>query len=172
MVHDPALLDKLEKLDAGSFANRVWRHMFNGIDPQLPNTRGARWNPPGTAAVYLSLESATAVAEADHSLSIQPVRPRPRSRELYEVEIRLERALDLRALDLLESLGIDDHALRAFPPDLCQAVGGGAAWLDIDGILVPSARTEGSNLVVFVDHMDPDSAITIVERTALPVTAP
>ncbi len=172
MVHDPALLDKLERIEAQPFAGRAWRHMFNGVDPRLPNTRGARWNPPGTAAVYLSLESTTAIAEADHSLNTQPVRPKPRSRELYEVEIRLERVLDLRAPDLLKSLGIDDDTLRAFPPVPCQAVGGGAAWLDLDGLLVPSARAEGSNLVAFVDHMDPDVAMTIIERTDLPVTTP
>jgi RES domain-containing protein len=170
VVHDPALLDKLEGLDLEPFAGSVWRHMFNGIDPQLPNTRGARWNPAGTAAVYLSLEADTAVAEADHSLSIQPVRPRPKSRELYKVKISLERVLDLRGPGVLHSLGIDHDALRAYPPDLCQAVGGGAAWLDVDGILVPSARAEGSNLVAFVDHMDPDSALTIIEPLDLPIT--
>jgi RES domain-containing protein len=93
VVHDPALLDELEKLVPLPFSGRAWRHMFNDIDPQLPNTRGARWNPPGTAALYLSLEPETAVAEADHALASQPVRPTPRSRELYEVEIVLQRVL-------------------------------------------------------------------------------
>lgn len=76
MIHDPALLDELEQLVTEPFFGRAWRHMFNGLDPQLPNTRGARWNPPGTAAVYLSLERATAIAEADHSLNSQ-FGPRP-----------------------------------------------------------------------------------------------
>lgn len=169
MIHDPALLDELEKLVTQHFSGRAWRHMFNGLDHQLPNTRGARWNPPGTAAIYLSLESATAVAEADHALSAQPVRPRPKSRELYEVEIELERVLDLRGEGVLERLRVGSNALRGHPPNECQAVGGAAAWLDRDGLLVPSARAPGSNLVAFVDHMDPDATLTIIERTDLPV---
>lgn len=151
------------------FSGRAWRHTFNGVDPQLPNTRGARWNPPGIAAVYLSLEAATAIAEADHSLKTQPVRPTPKSRELYEVEIELQRVLDLRGKDVLERLGVDADALGRHPPDECQAVGGGASWLDCDGLLVPSARAPGSNMVAFVDQMDPDATLTIIEVTELPV---
>lgn len=169
MIHDPALLDELERLDPTTFSGRVCRHMFNGLDPQLANTRGARWNPPGTAAAYLSLESDTAVAEADHSLTVQPVRPKPKSRELYEIDLNLERVLDLRVEGLLERLGVDEVALHGHPPAQCQAVGGAAAWLACDGLLVPSARVNGSNLVVFVDRMDPDAALEIVSRTDLPV---
>lgn len=169
MVHDPALLDELERIQAVSYRGTAWRHMFNGLDPQWPNTRGARWNPPVTAALYLSLESDTAVAEADHSLDIQPVRPKPRSRQLYEVEIALVRVLDLRAEGVLERLGVDDDALRGHPPHACQAVGGAAAWLACDGLIVPSARSAGANLVAFVDRMDPDATLNIVTRTDLPV---
>jgi RES domain-containing protein len=169
VIHDPALLDELERLVTRPFYGRAWRHMFNGLDPQLSNTRGARWNPPGIAAVYLSLESATAIAEADHSLNTQPVRPTPKSRELYEVEIELQRVLDIREEGVLERLGVDADALRRYPSGECQAVGGGAAWLDFDGLLVPSGRASGSNLVAFVDHMDPDATLTIIERTELPL---
>lgn len=169
MIYDPVLLDKLEQLAAQSYTGRAWRHMFNGVDPQLPNTRGARWNPAGVAAIYLSLESATAIAEADYSLAIQPVRPTPRSRELYEVEIDLGRILDLRDVGVLASLGVDEEALRRDPPNECQAVGGGAAWLQCDGLIVPSARAPGSNLVAFVDHMDPDATLTVINRTELQV---
>ena len=169
MIHDPALLDELERLVTQPYSGRAWRHMFNGIDPQLPNARGARWNPPGTAAIYLSLDAATAIAEADHSLNTQPVRPTPKSRELYEVEIVLQRVLDLREGGALERVGVDADALVRLPPDECQAVGGGAAWLNCDGLLVPSARAPGSNLVAFVDHMDPDATLIIIERTELAV---
>lgn len=169
MIHDPVLLDALEQLVARPISGRAWRHMFNGLDPQLPNTRGARWNPPGTAAVYLSLEATTAIAEADHSLNTQPVRPTPRSRELYEVEIELQRVLDLREEGELERLGVDTEALRRHPPDECRAVGGAAAWLECDGILVASARARGSNLVAFVDNMDPAATFIIIGRTELPI---
>jgi hypothetical protein len=57
--------------------------------------------------------------------------------------------------------------LGSHPPERCQAIGGGAAWLHRDGLLVPSARASGWNLVAFVDQMDPDAAMTVVDRTDL-----
>ena len=38
------------------------------------NTRGARWNPPGLAAIYTSEERDTAIAEGQHAIDMQPLR--------------------------------------------------------------------------------------------------
>lgn len=69
--------------------------MFNDHPPELANTRGARWNPSGTAAIYTSLEPDTALAEGQHAMDIQPVRPKPRRRVLYEIQVTLQAVLDL-----------------------------------------------------------------------------
>ena len=45
----------------------------------------------------------------------------------------------------------------------CQAVGGAVAWLGYDGLLVPSARADGSNIVILVDAL---AAETHFERVA------
>lgn len=53
---------------------------------------------------------------------------------------------------------------RASAPD-CRAirkVGGAAAWLGNDSILVPSARAEGVNFVVFVDVQEPDLLLDLI----------
>lgn len=54
-IHDPALLDQIEQLGTRTFDGHVWRHMFNDFPPELVNTRGARWNPAGTSAIYTSM---------------------------------------------------------------------------------------------------------------------
>ena len=64
--------------------------MFNDHPPDAENTRGARWNPPDVAAIYLSLPRDGAIAEGDHAITIQPLRPRLARRYLYPVDITLE----------------------------------------------------------------------------------
>jgi RES domain-containing protein len=71
VIHDPALLDVLERFDAEAWQGRVYRHMLGSAPPELANERGARWNPPGTSAFYTSLAETTAKAEGDHVIAMQ-----------------------------------------------------------------------------------------------------
>ena len=126
----------------------VYRHMLGEHSPELANWRGARWNPFEVNAIYVSLEREAALAEAAYALSVQPVPPRVR-RRLYRVEVYLASVMDLRDKVVLAKLGVVEKVLRAVQYRACQQVGGAVAWLGHDGLLVPSARAEGSNLVIF-----------------------
>ena len=67
---------------------------MGSASPELANLRGARWNPPGTQALYSSLSETTARAEGDHVISLQPIVPHaPRS--IYELDVSLASLLDL-----------------------------------------------------------------------------
>jgi RES domain-containing protein len=86
-IHDPELLDAIERLGAEILDSvTVWRHMFNDHPPELSNTRGARWNPAGLAAIYTSEDRATAIAEGQHAMDSQPLRPNAR-RFVYELRV-------------------------------------------------------------------------------------
>jgi RES domain-containing protein len=148
VVYPPEVLDGLQAVTAGPWQGTAYRHMFSAHPPDTENTRGARWNPPNTAAIYVSLLRDGALAEAEHALAVQPLRPRA-TRTLYEVRISLTDVLDLQDRALLASLGVDDHELGADDMTACQQVGGAAAWLGHDGILVPSARSDATNLVIY-----------------------
>lgn len=149
MIYPPELLDILQELTSDIWAGEVYRHMFASYPPERANTGGARWNPPSLAAIYCSLERETALAEAEYQLNLQPIRPRAR-RTLYKVEVRLSRVLDLRTPSLLDQLGVTSDRLGDIDFSACQRVGGAAAWLGNDGLLVPSARrARGSNLVIY-----------------------
>jgi len=76
--------------------------------------------------------------------------------------------LDLRGKALLEVMGIREEELTGANHIPCQMVGGAAAWLGFDAILVPSARHEGDNLVVFVDQQNPDASLEVVESRDIP----
>ena len=161
MIHDPALLDALERFDTEPWQGRVYRHMLGSAPPELANERGARWNPPGTSALYTSLAETTAKAEGDHVIAMQPVPPRA-SRTIYELNVSIKNLLDLTDAGRLAAIGITEEDFESIPWEPCQRVGGAVAWLGHDGLLIPSVRdSDGVNLVIFTANQPPESEIVV-----------
>jgi RES domain-containing protein len=162
-IHDPTLLDAIEGLGEESLTDvTVWRHMFNDHEPELSNTGGARWNPAGLAAIYTSMERDTAIAEGQHAIDSQPLRPKAR-RYLYELRVSASKALRIEVSDI-GSLGLVWEDLESADFAACQRVGAHAAFLGYDALIVPSARATGANLVIFVDQLAPDATFERVNR--------
>lgn len=161
MIHDPALLDALERFGAECWQGRVFRHLLGSAPPELANVRGARWNPPGTSALYTSLAESTAKAEGDHLIAMQPVPPRA-SRTTYELEISLANLLDLTDTARFAAIGIVEDDFDSIPWEPCQRIGGAVAWLGHDGLLIPSVRDSGgSNLVILTANQPPTAEIVV-----------
>jgi RES domain-containing protein len=119
----------------------------------VANSRGARWNPPEFEAIYSSLHRQGADAELDNILARQSVAIH-RPRELYKFNISLARVLDLRDGHGLEGFGLDSDALIQEDWTHTQALGHAAyRYLECAGILAPSARHAGSNLIVYLGGM-------------------
>jgi RES domain-containing protein len=150
---EKSLVDRLQQLEPEAWSGIVYRHMLGDRDPLLPNTRGARWNPLGIDALYSSLERMTALAEGDYLIAAQPV-PLRVKRVLHRIRVTLRSVIRLTDAALLSEIGIDHLALANADPTACQMVGQAAAWLEFDGLIVPSARARGLNLVVFVANQE------------------
>jgi RES domain-containing protein len=148
VVYPPELLDRLQAIEATPWSGHAFRHMFGDYPPDAENTRGARWNPPGVAAIYTSLAWEGALAESEHQIAVQPIRPRAR-RTIYTLELTFARILDLTDTRLLESVGVGPNQLTADDMLACRQLGGAVHWLEHDGMLVPSARSSNTNLVIF-----------------------
>jgi RES domain-containing protein len=88
-------------------------------------------------------------------------------RTIHRLEVELKSVLDLTDRELLASLDIDDEALGSDDHSRCQAVGGAAAFLKSDGIIVPSARSPGHNLVILFEYVDPVAELRVVQSEAL-----
>lgn len=162
-IHDPDLLDAMERLGSESFEGvTVWRHMFNDNPPELSNTRGARWNPAGLAAIYTSEERETAIAEGQHAIDLQPLRPRAR-RYVYELRVSARKVLRIRPADF-SVLGLDPSDLASDDHAACQRVGAHAAFLGYDAIVVPSARRDGSNVIIFVNAPAAEAVFERINR--------
>lgn len=155
MIYDSDLVDLLGDLKPAPWAGSVFRHMFGDHPPDKENTLGARWNPPGVPAIYASLEFETAKAEADYRIALQPLRPSA-TRRIHVIQVRLENVIDLRDWSALTTLGVDQGSFESIEPGRCKEVGGAAAeLLHVDGLLVPSARHGGANLVIYPTNQAP-----------------
>jgi RES domain-containing protein len=151
-VFDPEWLDALEKRSIGAWSGEVWRATISDTAVLRANTQGARWNPPNVEALYTSLDEAVAMSEAKYHVSRHPV---PISRPILTHKLRVElfRVIDLRARGVFEELGLKQTDLFADDQLASQRVGGAVSWLEYSGLLVPSARASGINLVVFVGNI-------------------
>lgn len=167
MIHRPELLDALQNSPAGPLETTAWRHMFGRRSPDQENTGGARWNPPSVAAIYLSRTRSGAIAEGDHAIAVQPLRPRAR-RILYPIELTLANVIDLTDPDQLASIGLTDNDLAADDHSACREVGAAINWLEHDGLLVPSARSDAHNLVIYPAHRLPEAAFSYTDGEQLP----
>jgi RES domain-containing protein len=156
-----AILEALATLHPGRWTGTVWRHTFADNPPDQRNVRGARWNPPGVEALYTSLTEGTALAEAEHLIAVQPLRTRAR-RTMYQLEVELGAVVDLSDESVLASLGVSRPNLEGDDYSACQAVGGAAAFLQLDGIIVPSARTPGENLVILFSNVESHPVLRVL----------
>jgi RES domain-containing protein len=163
---DPVLLDRLAQLEHHSWSGTVWRHTLADYPADSPNTRGARWNPKGVEALYTSLDRATAIAEGDYLIQSQPVLVQAK-RTIHRLEVGLKCVADLTAPGLLASMGVDVQALEGDEFGRCQAIGGAAAFLKLDGIVVPSARSPGHNLVILFENSDESPEVQVVDSEPL-----
>lgn len=153
--HDRELLDALEEIGSKQFDKFVWRVVRDGREPLQGYPAGGRWDPRGEFEVlYTSLEPTGALVEVHYHLSRAPVFPSMARYKLHQISARAEKVLHLD-IQSLEFLGVEKAHYASSNYERTQAIGAAAYFLGFDGILVPSARTDGSNLVLFLDRIDP-----------------
>lgn len=154
---DSRILELLEAAPVDPLDSMVWRHMFNQTPPDRENDRGARWNPSGVPAIYCSMTRQGAIAEGDHALAVNRRRATPR-RRVYEIHATLTRLVDLTDRELLRNLGVPDEVRAGDDLGPCQTIGEHVAWLGYDGMLIPSARSDADNVVIYPNNRELSSA--------------
>jgi RES domain-containing protein len=73
---------------------------------------------------------------------------------VFQLDVDVPGVVDLTAGVALDAVGLTMGDVAADDHRPCQRVGGAAAWLGRCGLLVPSARAAGGNLVIFFDAID------------------
>lgn len=165
-IRDNRLLDALEAFKRGPFDNIVWRSTREGNDPTICWRSGGRWDDRTFDVLYTSIDRATAIEERRfHLYQGQPIPPSKVKYELFEIEVKLSQVIDLTETTILQNLGLDMggfgqasylHREKEYPSS--QQIAEACSFLGADGILIPSARTDSHNLIVFCEQ-DPHPSI-------------
>lgn len=168
-VRDYVLIDALESLPATEFEGRVWRVVRGDRDPLRTSSPGGRWDDGTFDVLYTSIESDGALAEMHfHLMRGQPVFPSKMEFRLFELQVTLRRALRLANVPDLENLGIKsygslEYARKQEEYPRTQEVGEATRFLGFDGLIVPSARSDCLNVVIFITDRSPPEALTTVQ---------
>jgi RES domain-containing protein len=169
MADASSLENVLASLQPAAWSGRIYRVMLNDYPPDRENIQGARWNPPDVAAIYACFEPAVCIAEVEYNLARQP-RPVKRDlrKTLYEIEVTLAAAVDLtELLPNLDKIGIGPAQLFADDMKASQDIGRLITWFGFDGLIVPSARFEGKNLVIYPGRTNESYSFTTVDQKPL-----
>ncbi len=159
---DNALIDALEAIEPVAFSGPVWRLVRDGRDPLQCSASGGRWDDGSFDVLYTSMSRTGALEEMRfHLMRGQPVMPSRVKYRMFEVDLALERALkylDLAALGEVglktETFGRLSYQQKNDEYPRTQEIGEVAHFLDFDGLIIPSARSDTKNLVVFCDKVE------------------
>ncbi len=161
-ARDVDLLDALEALNPEPFEGDVWRVLREGREPLQGYPTGARWDPPGGFDVlYTSLDPHGARAEVFFHLNRAPVFPSQTVYLLHRIGVRTRKTLRLADKNALAALKVDAARFSELDYRRTQAIGDAAYFLGFDGLLVPSARWECQNLILFTDRIDPNDGLVV-----------
>jgi len=141
----------------------VWRVTWATRHPLVGGTGGGRWHPPNDfEALYTSFEENGAMAEAYHHLSKAPIFSSSHVK-LNKISVHTARTLTFKDFSALENIGVDEEAFRRGDFSRCREIGAAARFLDMGGLIVPSARWPCLNLVLFMDRLSDDDDLRVAE---------
>ena len=162
--HDSALIDALEGRATEAFVGAVWRVTCAGHDALAGSTAPGRWTPGGDARVlHTSLERHGALAEIGFRLSLEAVWPSRLVHEIHRIGVRTERTLRFGDVASLVPLGVDPARWHGFDDAATRAIAAAAHFLELDGLIVPSARADCANLVAFPAHLGADCVPAVTD---------
>ena len=165
---DHALIDILEGLPTRKFEGRLWRVTRDGRDPTLFFAGANRWDDGTFEVLYTSLDREGALAEMYyHAARGQPIVPSRIKYRLHELAVSINGVVDLSDTKRLSALGIDMTSFGKLPYlqregeyEMCQKIGEALHFLGSDdpanpsAILVPNARFDTQNMVIFGDYVN------------------
>ena len=159
---DDRLLDLVGAIEGQPFEGTMWRVVKTGRDV-LDGSRGTgRWNTAEMSVLYGAAEREGALAEIHFHLSRgQSVFPSRMRHDVFELAVKTSQTLVLADMGQLERLGIDQSRYRELLYNRTQEIGAAAAFLGFDGLMVPSARWECRNIVLFLDAIDLEDVRTV-----------
>ena len=172
---DEQVVEQVNALGTTKWSGMTWRYATQSRDPlsgEGARRFGGRWNPRGSFPVtYLSTALPTAMHELERladAAGMTPFTLIDRGYSLYSIEAYDIAVLDLRDTTALESLGLRRSDIADPDWTACQSVGHAAWFLEMQGVLAPSASGVGEILAVFEGRvrLDQLAVLEVTELTA------
>jgi len=171
---DEDLVQRVNDLGTTSWSGTCYRHVSGRRDPLSgvgARLLGGRWNQPGVSTIYLALPVGACLAELDRLAESQTVtaedllRAAP-GRTLNTLRVRALEVLDLREPAARAQVGLELDDITDDDWTACQAVGESANFLQLGGVLAPSATGVGLVLAVYEARVAPGQ-LTLEETKPL-----
>jgi len=166
-ARDPELLDALDERARTTFEGTIWRVVREGRDPLEASRAGGRWDLGVSDVLYTSMEPDCATAEVEYHLSQQPVFPSRIRSVSYKVHVRASSVIRLETIAELVKLGVDAARYRDPLYERTREIGDTAAFLGCDALIVPSARWDCLNVVLFLEAIEPGNIETLGGPTSI-----
>jgi hypothetical protein len=167
-ARDLALLDAVDGCAREAFSGPLWRICRSGRDPLQGGPSRSRWCDGSFDVLYTSLERDGAVAEIHALLSLQPVFPSQLSWIVHRLSVRAKSVLRVAEISALAPFGVDAASYRDRTYSRTQALAEAAYFLGFDGMIVPSARWQCLNAVLFSSRIPPaDLALDASDDTSV-----
>jgi RES domain-containing protein len=168
-ARDSGLLDAVEALPIEAYDGTVWRVVRDGRDPLACSAVGGRWDDRSFDVLYTSTYAEGAVSEMFfHVAQGQPVIPSLVKYRLFELKASVSACVRVATLDQLAALGLKvsmfgrlSYVDREQEYPRTQEIAEAAYFHGRDGLIVPSARSDHPNLVVFCERAGP-AAVEVV----------
>ena len=144
----------------------------DGRDPLRCARSGGRWDDGTFDVLYTSQQRQGAIEEMRfHLMRGQPLMPSQVRYKIFELHVGLERALKLLDLPALQNIGLDtarygqlSYQEKDGEYPRSQEIAEAAHFLEFDGLIVPSARHDCLNVVLFCDRVPPEEMAVIADH--------
>jgi len=168
LARDLDLLDAIDAFPRLPLVSEVWRVALEGRDPALGRASSSRWCDGTFDVLYTAFDRDGAIAEIHALLSLQPVFPSKTRWFAHKLRVSAAQTLKLADLPTLARLGIDTTRYADRDYDRTQPIANAAFFLGFDGLIAPSARWRGLNLMLFTERLAPQQ-VEVVSSENEPV---
>lgn len=161
-LRDINLIDKIEALAIEEFSGDIFRLVRDGRYPLDCWHPKGRWDDGEFDILYTSTAQEGAAAEIAYHLSQQPFIPDSIDYRMFKISVTALPVINMLDPILLEKLGVDmamwgksDYISRGEEYLRTQEIGAVAAFHERAGLIVPSARSDDSNILIITqDNAD------------------
>ena len=166
---DEGVVERVNDLGSTTWSGRAYRYSSRRRDPlsgEGARRFGGRWNPREIfPAVYLGQPAEVASRELDRAaqaVAIQPLVMLEAGYDLHTVDVQALQVLDLRDEAALRHVGLAPEDVLDEDRTACQTVGHAAWFLEMHGVVAPSAAGVGLVITAFETRL-PAGALTLMD---------